>query len=156
MIGPGLLPPRESVLRHRQPYPGFAVFHTSLWGPSRHDLTVDEHQALGCAQRMTFTELDELGRRHLRDARVKRGNLATCGPKSPPLAYVVGPGINAVAGGWHDATYGGWVRPGGEEVDRTSGYDREADRRAERDAERREQTLASAQDWDERVCGGAR
>jgi len=151
VIAPGVLPPRDSVLRHHQPHPGFAVFHAGLVGVDRHLLTVDEHQSLADANRVSFAELDDLARPLLRDSQVKRGNLATLGPRSAPLAYVVGPGVVAVADGRHNPTFGGWVRPGGEEVPRDTGYDREADDQAEREAEQRARTAADAIEWDEKV-----
>lgn len=143
MIAPGTIPPADSVLRRHQPYPGFAMFHGSTLGRGQHDLTVEEHQALGGAKRIDFDELDAIAAEHRGDPAVKRGNLTALGPRVRPLAYVVGPDVVLVAVGRYDATYGGWVRPG-DAPRRLTGSELRADQEAERAWERRAQAYASA------------
>jgi hypothetical protein len=133
----------------RAPLPGMAVRPISA---SRHDLTVGEHQALATATRVTWDELDAAARPLVLDGTVKRGNLAVLGQGyTPPLAYVVGPDLVLVARGRTHLSYGGWVRPGGDERPRiTTPEERAGDRAAAREYDIRQRANDAAMDADAR------
>lgn len=140
----------NTALARSQPLPGMAV--RQVW-ESRHNLTAEEHQVLALAKWLGWDELDEIAAPHVRDAEVKRGNLTVLGPRSHPLAYVLGPrlGLCLVGVGRHDATYGGWVRPGGEERPRSlTPEERAGDRQAAREYDARQRANDNILGWEAR------